>query len=144
MSENPAAATAELDIPRARSCARCHAPIAAGDAFCSSCGALVADTCPGCGAARRAGANFCYACGTAFPGTGSVLSIGSVGSVLCIGSMGSILSIGSTGSVLSIGGVGSILSIGPASHLLGRAIGLLGWSRGQATGPARARGEQPG
>lgn len=47
----------------ARTCPKCHNPVAADDAFCAKCGTALA--CPKCGKPIRPGDAFCSKCGTA-------------------------------------------------------------------------------
>jgi len=46
-------------------CPDCGRAIQPGDAFCTACGASLAELCPQCGAPRRSDDGFCARCGTA-------------------------------------------------------------------------------
>src|SRR4051794_1875176 len=45
-------------------CVACQAPLAAGDRFCSACGAPAPNLCTACGNLNTIGARFCSQCGT--------------------------------------------------------------------------------
>ncbi|MBV8084663.1 MAG: glycosyltransferase family 39 protein, partial [Chloroflexi bacterium] len=54
-----------MSLLPALQCAKCHAPLATGSAFCSACGEPAPIACSSCGHANRSAARFCGGCGAA-------------------------------------------------------------------------------